>query len=191
MLRYHHSIALSDCCFGEIEASPEISLREGEDFFIPAYSWLAGQIGHWPLFLAVGNDDDAMRITGYQNQWRRILSSSATGNTYRRKGEFPSRVLFSFHDLPEVSFSDYHNWHIPLNGGEEEEDIERLVLAPGRSSELWLRKAGRRPGSVQGHVSKLDLRSADRIWCRSRKASKQLQEIGFAPERIEVQRLNI
>lgn len=166
-----------------------MSARQGGDF-LPAYRWLSEKIGHWPLFLAVGEAERDIRITGYQNQWLRLLSSSARGNEYRKAGQFPSYVLFSFTDMPGASFSDYHHWHAPLNG-ETGPEAEKKVLAPGRSDELWLRKARRAPGSVQAHVPALDLRTADRIWCRSDQVAEQLKAIGFDREKIEVRRLTV
>lgn len=189
MLRFHHSISLADCSFSEITPSEKMSSRESLDF-LPAYRWLSHKIGHWPLFMAVGDDPWDLRITGYQNQWLRVLSSSAKGNVYRKAGESPSYVLFSFTQVPKASFSDYHAWHGPLNGGMGPE-AEKSVLCPGRSEKLWLQKARRSPGSVQAHVPSLDLRRADRIWCRSQKVRKQLIGMGFDPKLVEVRRLPV
>lgn len=182
------------CRYGIIEANEEMSLSDGEDEwgYVAAYRWLAQRIGHWPLFLAVGSKEDAVRITGYQNQWARLLSSSAQGNQYREPGQFPSTVLFSFAKLPDVSYSDYYNWHTPLNDPRvDRPEVDRQVLAPGRSEDNWLRKASRQPGSVQGHVPRLDLRTAERVCCRSQEARQQLIALGFDPNRVITERLSV
>lgn len=183
---------LEACVYDRITASPEMTKRWGDTDFMPGYAWLAERLGYWPLFLSVGEDAEALRMTGYQNQWARVLSVSIRGNTYRKKGEYPSNVLFSFRDLPDLDYTDYSAWHLPLSDpGSTNREEEAEIMAPGRSSALWLQKARRKPGSVQAHCPSLDLTSADRIWCRSQEAKRHLVRLGFAEPIVEVKRLRV
>lgn len=183
---------LAACSFGSITPSPEMTKRWGDDYYLESYRWLERRLGYWPLFLSVGDNPQALGMTGYQNQWARLLSISKHGNTYREPGQFPSTVLFSFSHLENPVFTDYDWWHEPLNDPRlEDPSTETRVMSPQRSRELWLRKARERPGTVQAHVRSLDLRRADRIWCRSQQARRHLRNLGFPAERVEVHRLPV
>jgi hypothetical protein len=52
-----------------------------------AYRWLEGRIGFQPLFLAAGFQEWQIQMTGYQDQWRRLIGydSEAEGKIYRGK----------------------------------------------------------------------------------------------------------
>jgi len=198
-LLFHHARPLAYCS-PLVQHPHSEQLDQGDplwdDQFKDAYAWLAKRIGYWPLFLSVGDDPDAWRMTGYQSQWSRLLSMRHQDGqriaTYRQPGEFPSLVLFSFDQLPPASFSSYHWWHCVLNGPEAvTKQEERKILRPHYSKEDWLRKAARSPGSVQAHVPQLDLGQAQRIWCRSLAAKKQLVEQGFDQKIIQVKRLAV
>jgi len=82
MLQYHHCRSLDSAVYGRVEASPEHADQDFKD----AYSWLEKEVGFYPLFLAVGTTDEDIRMTGYQNQWRKILSDGLNGKDYRKKG---------------------------------------------------------------------------------------------------------
>ncbi|MBF0208609.1 MAG: hypothetical protein HQK53_17180 [Oligoflexia bacterium] len=92
LLTFHHSRPLSAVTFGEVTQSPasvgakSVEDQEDAEWFEQKYKWLEKQIGFYPLFMAVGRRNDDLRMTGYQNQWRKVLSRSRDGNTYREKG---------------------------------------------------------------------------------------------------------
>lgn len=148
--------------------------------FEAAYAWLAERQGFWPLFLAVGDDDEARRITGYAH------------------GSDP--VLFSWRTAPAgCVYSDHASWHIVLNSVRRDGHAARveglgarvpaMVLKPSYRPSAWLRLARAHPGWVQAAVPRLDLRSADAVWCRNRAARRELLARGFARERVEVRRV--
>jgi hypothetical protein len=166
-----------------------------------AYAWLEQQFGFWPLFLAVGATEDAIRTTGYTDQWRRITSYSKAGNTYRKSGEYPNDVLFSFASPPPaVRYSD-HDWFTLsiLNAINHKGDHHglrsisdhdrRLVLKPSWSASRWLRAASGNRYTVQACVPTLDLRTADAVWCRSTATRAILLDMGFDAAKVHVVRL--
>ena len=108
--------------------------------------------------------------------------------------EAPSLVMFSYKDLEDITFSNYHAWHWVLNGvpGELTDEQERKILRPERTKENWLHAVCRPDGPVvQAHVRSLDLAAADQIWCRSQAARKVLVGRGFDPTRVKVKRLPV
>lgn len=196
---FHHNRPLEHCLPGIVQPNPSHLLIDNggdvEDNFYQAYKWLEGQIGHWPLFLSVGDHPEAWYMTGYASQWEKILTLRYQDGkriaTHRKAGEFPSLVMFSYKDTPpQASFSSYHWWHCALNGPASQEE-EKEILRPAYSAQDWLKKSKRSPGSVQAHVPQLDLSAAERIWCRSQKAKKQLMDRGFDREKIQVKRLSV
>jgi len=211
-LLFHHAREIDHVRFGVVRQErlsrllgpePTECLRSGELcpiddwheqalYMEPAYDWLAERIGFYPLFLAVGDHEDALRITGYADQFRRKHRPAGVRN----------RALFSFADLPEpLAFQDYDAWHFPLGGtmeiGTHRREVivppywERAILKASWRRSDWLRRARRAPGSVQAAVPELDLRAADRIWCRNQATRGRLIAMGFAPERVEVRRLRV
>lgn len=181
---------LEDVVYGGVVPNPN---HEKGDF-LPAYRWLEREVGFYPLFLSVGESEAALRMTGYNNQWRRIIAWSSKGNTYRRRGEFPNYVLFSFEHIDGI-FMDFEHWHIAINAalndrGEEVTSYEkRLMFKPSWPGSRWLRKARKDPGSVQLVTPRLFLPEAGRIWVRNRKTKQVLEEMGF--QHIEVKRLKV
>jgi len=211
-LLFHHARELDHVCFGVVRQErvsrllgpePTDCLRSGGPCPIddwheeavwmePAYDWLAERIGFYPLFLAVGDVEKVSRITGYDDQFRRK----------HRPRRLRNKVLFSFADLPEpVRFQDYDAWHFTIGGamelGTHHREVvvppywERLILKRSYRRSDWLRLARRHPGSVQATVPQLDLRRADRIWCRNKDTARRLARMGFDPERIEVRRVRV
>lgn len=166
-----------------------------------AYRWLAERTGFWPLWLAVGADEDAIYMTGYASQFTRIISWSKEGNKYRKTGEFPSDVLFSWQQAPQGAFYlDYSNWHVVLNSvylhckdGHQAEirDIsswwERQILRPSWKKSDWQRVTIRGTHSVQAVCPQLDLRSADLVRVRNKKEKIRLEKMGF--RNVEVWRI--
>jgi hypothetical protein len=203
-LIYHHAVDLafvpgpvelrstpgSELCPGWHETAGEGEYPPDALWFEPAYAWLAERAGFWPLFLAVGESDDDLRLTGYQDQWRRALAPS------------PERVLFSYADLPDpLVFSDHSLWHIVLswamNAGHPDPRMsrpvsrgeERQILRRSWPRARWLRYTKRY--AVQACVPALDLAAADRVWCRNQATRRELVRRGFAAERVEVGRLRV
>lgn len=217
---FHHARHLEHVCYGQVRqvrlADETLAPCHGADcdwfddwrhalYMETCYRWLADRVGFWPLFLGVGCHAWDLQLTGYQNQWRRILSQSRDETIYRRAGEFPNMVLFSFEDAPPGAvFSDYHAWHIVLNAidwaarvGHElglrplGVSVERQVLKPSWSRADWLRKARRAPASVQAVVPELDLATATAIWGRNQPTRRRLIDLGFSAERVAVRRLRV
>lgn len=186
---YHHCMNLENVVFGEIKGSPKyIDIPEFKD----AYLWLEKEVGFYPLFLAVGETEEDIRITGYQNQWRKLLvdRGEKNKNEYRKKGEFPNLGLFSFQDLEGI-FMDYDNWHLVLNAEHKNYQMtdyeKKLIFKPSFSKAKWLRKARKKSCTVQLVIQKLYLPSADRIWVRNKKTKIKLENTGFRS--VEVKRL--
>jgi hypothetical protein len=158
------------------------------------------KVGFYPLFLAVGTTEEDIRMTGYQNQWAKVIGSKIVGrrndgtyiqrNILRRKGEFPNDVLFSFEDV-DGKFMDYMSWHLVLNASYKNyqmTDYEKgLIFKPSWPKSKWLKKAREDPHSVQLVTSTLYLPEAGRIWVRNRQTKNYLESMGF--ENVEVRRL--
>jgi hypothetical protein len=183
-----------------------------------AYGWLAEEVGFPPLFCSAGGTEEDIRITGYQGQWARVVSSSMyrdctrrwrRRSSLRKAGEAPDLVLMGFRDLPGARFQDYGAWHVILNSSEPCRPADgpwahrslrmgavgprarASVLKPSRSSSDWLRDAQRRPGCVQAVVPELDLRAAASVWCRRQRTARLLAGMGFDPSIVHVVRLRI
>ena len=195
---YHHCRSLDSIVFGDVKADSTHQDPDSKD----AYSWLEKQIGFKPLFLSVGENEDDLRMTGYPDNWRRVIKTKIVRrrkdgiyihkNILRKKGEFPNEVLFSFEDIGGV-FMDYDYWPIVLNSeykNYELTDYEtRLIFKPSYKKSDWLRKAGREAASVQIVTKSLHLPDAARIWVRNKKTKKLLDDKGF--NNVEVRRLII
>lgn len=162
-----------------------------------AYAWVAERVGFWPLFVAVGTDDEGRQMTGYQDQWRRWRVTD--GERTRPQ----SRVLFSWrHAPPAAVFMDFAAWHMVLNAVEFAPDASRAPrvrpVSPSDERQIWkrswrtadwVRMARRGLVSVQAVVPELDLRTAHELWCRNESCATQLAAAGFDPARVVVRRL--
>ena len=182
--QYHHCRNLESVVFGEVKASPNYSDKD----FKGAYRWLEKEVGFYPLFCAVGTTDEDIRMTGYQDNWRVKISS----DEYRKKGEFPNQVLFSFKDVDGV-FMDYDAWHLVLNSTRNDykmSDYEkRLIFKPSWQKSKWLMKAEEKPHTIQLVTPTLYLHKADKISVRNDMTKKELGDKGF--QNIEVKRVLI
>src|SRR3989344_5041028 len=180
---YHHSRPLKSVVYGRVEASPEHADKYSKD----AYSWLEKEVRFFPIFLSVGTTDEDIRMTGYQNQWRRILSEGRDGKLYRKKGEFPNDVLFSFENINGV-FMDYDYWHLVLNASHRNYHLtnyeNRLIFKPSWSKSRWLSKVKQNPHSVQLVTSKLYLPNANMIWVRNKQTERLIKSMGFKNTRV-------
>src|SRR3989344_915488 len=186
MLQYHHCRSLDGIVYGRVEASSE----NADEYFKDAYSWLEKVVGFYPIFLSVGTTDDDIRMTGYQNQWKRILSEGHNRKEYRKKGNFPNDVLFSFEDINGV-FMDYNYWHIALNASHKNYQMtdyeKRLIFKPSWPKSKWLKKARKNQHSVQLVTPELYLPAAERIWVRNQQTKELLTSMGF--DNVESRRL--
>ncbi len=205
MLLYHHCMDLETVVYNEIVADPKYSSSEDEidEGFKQAYFWLEKEIRFYPLFLAVGATEEDISMTGYQNQWavnigsepagKREDGSDITRKIYRKAGEFPNYVLFSFEHVDGV-FTDYCEWNIPLNrimsGASDITTYEKkLLFKYSWPKSKWLKKARDTAGSVQLVAPKLDLPNADRIWVRNKKTKYHIESMGF--NNVEVKRIPV
>jgi hypothetical protein len=188
MLIYPHCRSLDSTVYGEIIANPKYFDADFKD----AYLWLEKEVRFYPVFLAVGSTEEDIRMTGYQNQWRRLLSWGPSGKEYRKKEESPNNVLFSFEDINGV-FMDYDSWHLVLSAGDKNYQMtdheKRLIFKPSWTKSRWLKKAEKTPHSVQLVTSSLYLPDAQRIWTRNQQAKELLTFMRF--ENVESKRLLI
>ncbi len=198
MLLYHHCRSLESVVFGEVKSNP----RYFDSYLKNAYLWLKDEVGFNPLFLSVGTTDEDIHMTGYQNQWARIIGTKIVErrkngtyiqkNILSKKGEFSNDVLFSFEDVDGV-FMDYMNWHRVFNIGYKNQYItnyeKRLIFKPSWLKSRWLRKAREESHSVQLVTASLTLSDAQRILVRNKVTKKFLENMGF--RNVEVKRIII
>jgi hypothetical protein len=183
---------LSQVKYGTIRADPVYSSSD----FMPAYEWLAEQIGFFPHFVSVGTDESALYRTGYQDQWRiRDGGDFVDGEyqkNYRKKGEFPNTVLFSFDHLEGI-FMDYNYWHIAINactnGGSVAKNETKWILKPSWTRQRWLRAMMDRTHIVDLLVPDIPLDKAARVWVRNRATQKLMEAKGF--QTVEVTRTRV
>jgi hypothetical protein len=201
MLLYHHCIDLEYVVFDEIsrdESQIRSQTKNKKDIVWDniskmSYRWLEREVGFYPLFLAVGTTGADIRMTGYQCQWRvKIVDAlEKKSRVYRKAGEFPNYVLFSFENVDGI-FTDFDMWNIlVLNSAHKEHQIpvheKKRVFKPSWTKADWLRKARRDPDSVQLVTPKLYLPDARRIWVRNKPTKERLEEMGF--ENVDVRRI--
>lgn len=188
-LRYHHNRPAEFSSFGIVKSKPGIINEESEQFY-EAYLWLEKEVGFYPLFLAVGDTQQDIYMTGYQDSWRKLITLNPS--SYRIKGEFPNYVLFSFKDLPySPIYIDYDYWHIVLNSKDYKITSyeKRLIFKYSLEPSDWLRMARKHPCSVQAVVPFLDLTLASLVSVRNLATKRQLEKFGFknvAARRIKV-----
>lgn len=176
-LNYHHSRPLDEVRYGPVTQS-RVILDEFDAVEIKSYDWLARYVGFFPLFLAVGDSDESIRSTGWQNQWRRKSNE----------------VLFSFRDIENKAFLDSDYWVIvPGNFANGFYDISeytrRLILKPSWKKSDWLRTARRDGGRVEAVVPELDLRTADLISVRNKTTQQLMENQGF--KNVQVTRIRV
>lgn len=182
---------LAQVTYGTIRADPAYSVG---NYLLPAYEWLAEQIGFFPHFVSVGKDESALYRTGYQDNWR-----VHTGNDFidgqiqkicRKKGEFPNNVLFSF-DYLEGIFMDFDYWHIAINactnGGSVSKSEMNWILKPSWTQEQWFRAAMTLKRPVDLLVPEIPLDKAKRVWVRNGATQEVLEMKGF--QNVEVARI--
>ena len=189
MLLYHHCANIKAVKYDEIKPEPKYSDKYAKD----AYSWLEKKVGFYPFFLAVGKTEEDLRMTGYQNQWRKLISQKPEGNEYVKKGEFRNDILFSFENLEGI-FTDYDYWHLVLCASHKNYQMtnyeERLIFKPSWSKSKWLREAIKNPHSIQLITNCLDLRKSKRVWCRNKETKKYLEGLGFRNVEVKIMKVD-
>lgn len=162
--------------------------------FRSAYKWLEDEIGYYPFFFSVGSDESAIRMTGYDDNWRVWMGCRCirgkSRNIYRTHGEFPNLALFSFENIEGI-FMDYGSWHIALNScmnGNTVTDAERkMIFKPSWTKSRWIRAARNCTHSVQLAARELPLEGAQRVYVRNIKTRKKIRQMGFPdPEVVRI-----
>lgn len=210
---FHHCTDLKNLRYDVIYPAEEYTIRaspvspkdlEFDQFYLRSFKWWQKRAGFYPLFLAVGDTLEDIRMTGYDNQWRRIISSRGkrvkgrfkTINTLRKAGTYPNYVLLSFDDVDGI-YTDYDAWHIVLNEAGMDKgnkwDMKphefRQLTKPSYNKADWLRKARKEPHHVQLVTPYLDCRRAVRVWVRNLKTKRIVEAMGF--RNVHVKRLRI
>lgn len=187
---FYHCMPLNYIKYDILYANKKYSLVDNKEkltSFVPAYEWMEKEVGFYPFWVSV-ND---IKMTGYQNQWRKCISKSYNYlhfNEYRLKGEFPNYVLFGWRDMNGV-FSCYNSWHIVLcheNYQISMPDKRRIFKYSWKKSK-WLNYA--KKNAVQMVVPSLDLRTANKIFVRNKTTKNQLELMGF--KNINVKRIKL
>lgn len=218
-LIFHHCIPLNKLTFGEIVPhhthTREKIRDEFDEFYVRTFQWWERRVGFYPLFFAVGKTEEDIRMTGYQNQFNRILESRMEkigegkkvtlpdGRTYnkgvfkritklRPAGDIDNRVLLSFRNVDGI-FTDYNAWHMALNGAGNKGEWDatdrefRQIIKPCYNRARWLRLAKAKPHLVQLLAPKCDLRTAARVWVRNQDTKRAVEAMGF--QNVKVKRL--
>jgi hypothetical protein len=194
-LLFHHSRKLEHCFPHRVTQRRlhESEIPAEDIIFERSYHWLEKEVGFYPLFMAVGDTEEDIRMSGYQNQWKRLVVSGKDYKEYRQKGEVENNVLFSYKDLPGGVFMDYANWHLVLNSDYKDYQLtdreKRTIFRPSWNKADWLRFARKNPQYVQYVVPELDLTNADVISVRNAKTKRQLEQQGFT--NVQVRRIKI
>jgi hypothetical protein len=183
---------LSQVAFNTIRADPAYSAG---NYLLPAYEWLAEQIGFFPHFVSVGKDERALYRTGYQDNWRVSIGGDFVNGKYqkiyRKKGEFPNHVLLSFDHLEGI-FMDFNYWHIAINactnGGSVSKSEMNWIFKPSWTRQRWLRAAITASHPVDLLMPEISLDTAKRVRVRNRSTQKILEMKGF--RNVEVARIH-
>ncbi len=202
MILFHHSRPFATVSYGIVKPHPAGSSMLEFRGIRDAYQWLEVRVGFFPLFLAAGTQEWQLQMTGYQDQWRRLIGydSEAERRIYRGKGEFPNYVLFSFHeeDLREGVFIDEDAWWVFICGAFLNDQADQVTDAQVRSvfkkswpRSRWLREARSEDSQLPVCllVPSLDLSKAERVWVRNRSTEKRLADMGF--KNVQVKRLRL
>jgi hypothetical protein len=187
-LLFHHCIPLDQVRFCTLLPDRKYSNKN----FLSAYEWFEEEIGFYPFFFSVGMSEAGIAMTGYDDNWRvrggREFPDGTYDMVYRRQGEFPNLVLFSFADLEGV-FMDYVKWHIALNacmGGRKVTGTDmKMIFKPSWSRSRWLQAARNGTHDIQLAAPKLPLDQATRIWVRNTRTREILLSRGFRDPEVK------
>lgn len=194
---YFHAMPLKRVCFGTVQPNPRFS----DAIFRPAYYWLEQELGYYPFFLAVAQDTDTIySMTGFNANFktRQTVYSHKVGKLVnsRESNKKPHQVLFRFHRdaFTQLHHQDFHAWNMILNthdalGHPDPSKVaqaerrlrlwKRILLKQDWTDAQWYQKSARDTHSVQATTPELDLRKAKAVYCKTRKAQKYLQALGF------------
>ena len=178
---------LSQVTNGTVRADPAYST---DTYLLPAYEWLAEQIGFFPHFISVGNDEWAIHRTGYQYNWKvgtgGDIVQGEYRKTYRKKGKFPNLVLLSFDHLEGV-FMDHMSWHIAINACTKGKSVSaremKMILKPSWTDQRWLR-ASMKSHAVELLIPEIPLDKAAVVWVRNLTTRKLMETRGFRNVRV-------
>jgi len=187
-LLFHHCIPVDKIRNRIFRANRNYSDRS----FRPAYEWLEEEIGYYPFFFSVGSDESAIRMTGYEDNWRVLTGSriirGERKNIYRKRGKFPNLALFSFEMMGGI-FMDYGSWHIALNAcmnGRYVTDAEKkMIFKPSWNRNRWIRAARTSSHSVQLAAAVLPLDEAKRVYVRNLETGERLRLMGFPDPEVK------
>ncbi len=188
-LMYHYCMPFEDVSYGVLVPDP----ARCDPDCRKAHEWLAAELGFWPVFIAVGDSLESYWMTGYHDNWGRVVSWSAEGTVLRKAGEYPNHVMFSFDNLDGV-FMDHEYWFLVLNARNPDKEVglvqKRWIFKPAWSRRRWLRHSLQEDTtSVQLVCERLDLRAAKRVWVRNRQTKHALGRLGFLG--VEVHRIPV
>ena len=202
MILFHHSQPFETVSYGIVKPYPAGSSMLEFPGMRDAYQWLEDRIGFSPLFLAAGFQEWHLQMTGYQDQWRRLIGYDlrAERKIYREKGEFPNYVLFSFdeEDLKEGVFIDEDAWWVFICGAFLNDQADQITDAQIRSvfkrswpRSRWLKEAKSENSQLPVCllVPSLDLSKAERVWVRNELTEKRLVGMGF--KNVQVKQLRL
>jgi len=210
---FHHCIPLEKLITvnGDMVSSQHHS-TDDDAAFIPAYTWWHDTFGFWPIFLAVGNGPNTLGMTGYPNQFGRVISSrwdekrKRSVRTLRPKGDMRNYVLLSFEEA-ECLPHNFDTWEniicfsspLPLPIGVERDPalppyakipkqyVKSLVGQTKRKLSNWIKLAKKKDGRVQACAPRLDMTKVIEIKVRNQKTKKLLENIGY--QNVEVLRV--
>ena len=197
LLTFHHARPFEVVRYGIVsQVDPMDVVGSGGNiadakFHSDAYKWLEDKVGFYPLFMAVGRRNQDAYITGYPDNWKRVIRKSLKGSVHRKAGEHPNIVLFSFEQPPKGSvYTDHDMWNclMPRTGRVKENEVYSL-FKPSWNRNDWITKANSDPGSVQLLSPELDLRDASAVYARNDPTKRRLEDMGF--KNVKVARLRV
>lgn len=179
-LLYHHCRPLEAVVYDIVKPDKKFA----DEYFVKSYEWVEEKVGFYPLFLGVGNGRwVTYYVTGYDANWRKKLVDQPPSRNH---------VLFSFENLEGI-FMDFSYWHIAMNATMNSEKVraveEARLFKRSWTKAKWLKKALKEDGEVQLVTPTLDLRLAEKVYCRNKATQKQLRELGF--ENVVVKRVRV
>ncbi len=160
--------------------------------FRTVYEWLESEIGYYPFIFSVGTDESAIRMTGYDDNWRVWTGCRSVGgkrrDLYRNKGQFPNLALFSFEKI-EGTFMDFQSWHIALNAVLNQKTVtaaeRNMIFKPSWGRARWIRAARNGTHAVQLVAPVLPLEQATRVYVRKTETRISLRQMGFPDPEVK------
>jgi hypothetical protein len=178
------------------------------EFWGSLYDWIFEHARYRPLFLAVGESESAQRITCYMSQWA-PRTRTVFGTEVRHVGAAARNdLLFGWHRQPHptIRFMDFDAWDEAVLALAQTRpwpstvaEVSRLIDPHTQAliwrnewrTRDWLAAAAADEPRVQALVPALDLRSADLVRCRNQSTRATLISLGFAQERVVVERWRV